>query len=433
MPSTWHCSRLPGVISCGWTQTLEGSRHLSSNRRAAHRTFGASIPFTVGTTLLHAAGTDPAAFALAETPEGTLRCPAANICAQRSRLPPSAFRQSQVMQARYRGSIDCGNRGSVGTYCVHPVATNGGAVMDELRAITTFIRAAQSGSISGAARALGLTPQAASKHILNLEEWAGVRLLNRTTHKISLTEEGLAFYERCKPAVESIEEGLVGLRDATEDPVGAVRLAVPYGILRLVGPLMGRFLDQYPRVSIYLIAYDKTPDVVQERIDVGIQGGALPDSSLVARKFASVQLVPCATPAYLKKYGIPKTMEDLRSHRCIKLRVLDSGIALPWTFRKGDEVVTFDVPASISTNDIEVELQAVLSGAGIGQLTSFRIASHIRAKRLRALLIDYVSENYGLYVYMPRRTFIPKKNRVLADFLYEELKRHPDLQPCKLS
>jgi DNA-binding transcriptional LysR family regulator len=305
--------------------------------------------------------------------------------------------------------------------------------MDQLRAITTFIRAAQSGSISGAARALGLTPQAASKHILNLEQWAGVRLFNRTTHNISLTEEGLAFYERCKPAVESIEEGLIGLRDVTKDPVGTVRMAVPHGILRLVGPLMGRFLDQYPRVCIDLIAHGQSPDVVQERIDVGIQGGRLPDSSLVARKFASIQLVPCATPAYLDTYGTPKTMEDLKGHRCIKIRQPESGITLPWTFRQGHEVVTFDVPASLTTNDGDVELQAVLSGAGIGQLATFRIASHVRAQRLKPLLIGYVSEHYGLYVYMLRRTSIPKKNRVLADFLYEELKQHPDLQPFELS
>jgi DNA-binding transcriptional LysR family regulator len=122
--------------------------------------------------------------------------------------------------------------------------------MDQLRAITTFIRAAQSGSISEAARTLGLTPQAASKHILNLEQWAGVRLLNRTTHKISLTEEGLAFYERCKPAVESIEEGLIALRDVAKDPLGTVRLAVPHGIVRLADPLMGRFPEQYPRVCV---------------------------------------------------------------------------------------------------------------------------------------------------------------------------------------
>ncbi len=305
--------------------------------------------------------------------------------------------------------------------------------MDQLRAIGTFIRAAQSGSISGAARELGLTPQAASKHILNLEQWAGVRLFNRTTHKISLTEEGLAFYARCKPALESIEEGLIELRDVTEEPVGKVRLAVPHGIVRFVGPLMGRFLDQYPRVCIDLISHGKNPDVVQDRIDVGIQAGTLPDSSLVARKFASVQLVPCATPAYLQKYGIPKTMEDLKNHRCIKLRLPESGVTLPWTFQQGHEVVTFDVPASLTTNDVDLEFQAVLSGAGIGQLATVRIGSHVRAKRLRPLLIGYVSEHYGLYVYMPRRTFIPKKNRVLADFLYEELKQHPDLQPFELS
>src|SRR2546421_12536221 len=120
--------------------------------------------------------------------------------------------------------------------------------MDQRHAFITLHRAAQTGSIIADARGLGLTPQAASKHILNLEQWAGVRLFNRTTHKISLTEEGIAFYERCKPAVESIEEGLIGLRDVSKDPVGTVRLAVPHGIVQLVGPLMGRFLDQYPRV-----------------------------------------------------------------------------------------------------------------------------------------------------------------------------------------
>src|SRR4051812_29926195 len=106
--------------------------------------------------------------------------------------------------------------------------------MDRLRAITTFIRAAQSGSISGAARDLGLTPQAASQHIIGLEKWAGVRLFNRTTHKISMTEEGLLFYQHCKPAVERIEEGLIGLRELVEEPVGTVRVAVPHGITRLV-------------------------------------------------------------------------------------------------------------------------------------------------------------------------------------------------------
>ena len=305
--------------------------------------------------------------------------------------------------------------------------------MDRLRAITTFIRAAQFGSISGAARDLGLTPQAASKHILSLEKWAGVRLFNRTTHKISLTEEGLLFFQHCKPAVESIEEGLVGIREAVDEPVGTVRVAVPHGINRLVSPLMGLFLEQFPRISIELIGHNKHPDIVQERIDVGVQGGTLPDSSLVARQFASVQLVPCAAPSYLKKYGTPKTMEDLKSHRCIKFRPPETGVTMPWMFRQANEVVAFDVPASLTTNDGDAELQAVLSGAGIGQLASFRIAPHVRAKRLRPLLIGYVSEHYGLYVYMHRRTCIPKKNRAVADFLFEQLKRHPDLQPCELS
>jgi LysR family transcriptional regulator for bpeEF and oprC len=125
-------------------------------------------------------------------------------------------------------------------------------------------------------------------------------------------------------------------------------------------------------------------------------------------------------------------MEDLRGHRCIHMRNWITGKIIPWTFRKGETVVTEDVLATMTTNDGDSLVQTVLSGAGIAQLSTYRIAPHIRANRLKPLLLGHVSEAYGLYVYMPRGKQVPKKTRLLADFLFDELSRHPDLQPIKI-
>ena len=306
--------------------------------------------------------------------------------------------------------------------------------MENLRALTTFIRIARTGNFSRAARELGMTPQAASNQVKQLERWVGVRLFNRTTRKLSLTEEGVSFYATCVTAVEAIDEGVRNLQGASEQAFGIVRVAAPYGLSwRFVAPILGRFLESHPRVSVELIVQNRLPDLVAQGIDVGILGDPLPENSMVARKFGTVQHVLCAAPAYLKRHGTPQTAEDLKRHRCINFRNWITGKIVPWTFEKGDSVVTEDVPANLNTNDGDSVLQAVLSGAGIGQLSSYRIAPYIRTNRLKPLLLGYKSEIYGLYVYMPRRKQIPKKTRVLADFLFDELSVHPDFQPLPLA
>src|SRR5262245_18877570 len=135
--------------------------------------------------------------------------------------------------------------------------------MDNLRALTTFIRISDSGNFSRAARELGITPQAASNHVKQLERWVGVRLFNRTTRKISLTEEGQRFYETCVTAVEAIEHGVQTLHEASEEVFGTVRVAAPYGLgWRFVAPAIGKFLETYPRVSVELIVQNQVPDLV---------------------------------------------------------------------------------------------------------------------------------------------------------------------------
>ena len=302
--------------------------------------------------------------------------------------------------------------------------------MDNLRVLRTFIRIANTGNFSQAARELNITPQAASNQVKQLERWVGVRLLNRTTRKISLTEEGVSFYETCVGAVGAIDEGVRNLHESAEEAFGTVRVAAPYGLSwRFVAPALGRFVEKHPRVSVELLVQNRVPDLVGQSIDVGVLGDPLPENSMVARRFGSVRLVLCATPAYLGRRGTPRDMEDLKQHCCINLRNWITGKVIPWTFEKASSVVTEDIPAMLTMNDGDSALQAVLSGAGIAQLSTYRVAPYIRTKQLTPLLIGYLSEVYGLYVYMPRRKQVPRRTRALADFLFEEFSAHPDFQP----
>jgi DNA-binding transcriptional LysR family regulator len=302
-----------------------------------------------------------------------------------------------------------------------------------LRTIGTFVRCAELGSFSKAALELGMTPQAVSGQINQLEEWVQVRLFHRTTRKINLTEEGASFFEHCKAGVESIDEGVRALRETTSEAVGTVRLAMPYVISRgYIVPILSQFFESYPRVSIELIIQNQNPDVVEQSVDLGIGSGPMPKGSIIARRLASVHLVLCASPDYLRLHGTPRSMEDLHDHRCVALRHPRTGKIMPWTFKGDRGDVTIDISSCLTTNDTDTQRQAVLEGVGIGQLASFYVARHVRAGRLTPLLIGYTAPPYWFYLYMLKRTKIPLKTRVLADFLYEALRKHPDFQSVDL-
>lgn len=305
--------------------------------------------------------------------------------------------------------------------------------MDHLYRLSVFVRAARSGNFSATARQLGITPQAVSNQINHLEQWLGLRLFIRTTRKISLTEEGSALFERCRTGIDSIEDGIAELRERNEEAVGTVRLTVPYGLSQaLVISLLPTLLEQYPRITVEMLVQNDMPDVVEHGIDVGILGGMLPTGSVVARKIISFDMLLCASTEYLKRYGTPMTMEDLKSHRCINLRDPRTGKIYPWTFRNKDQIIKMDLHGCLSVNDTETHRRAILNGAGIGQISSFFAAPFLREKRLKPLLIGYTAPPIDIYVYLPQRGQTPRKSRLVADFLYEKLRKHPDLQPLKL-
>jgi DNA-binding transcriptional LysR family regulator len=301
--------------------------------------------------------------------------------------------------------------------------------MDNVRGISTFILIAQTGNFSRAARELGITPQAASMHIKKLEEWTCIRLLNRSTRRVTLTEEGASFYRTCVTAIGAIDEEVERMRGATQDVFGTVRLAVPTGMSsRFVAPALGKFLEQYPKVTVDLMVQNRIPDVVAERIDLGILPHPLPQSNLVARRVVTSPFVLFASPIYLERYGRPKSIEDLARHRRVDLRSWISNSVRPWRLRNGVEIVTSEAHASIVTNDGDSLIETVLSGAGIGLLTMYRIAPYLRSGRLETLLDGLVDGSLSWSIYMQQRQHIPMKIRVLADFLHDVLSTHPDLR-----
>ena len=299
-----------------------------------------------------------------------------------------------------------------------------------LRGISTFIRSADAQSFSKAATELGITPQAVSAQVKQLEDQIGVVLFRRTTRCINLTEEGEVFYKRCRVAIESIDEGVRNLQDAAHSASGKVRVSVPYYISRTyILPVLAEFMQDYPHVSIELFAQNEYPHFVDQAIDIAIISRHLPGSSFIARQIASVTLTLCAAPAYLKQHGRPTSPNDLRVHRCVVLRHPVDGKTLPWTFQVDKQVIAIEVSGSLITNDTDTQRQAVLHGLGIGQLASFFVHSHVQDRTLVPLMMNYVAPPIDVYLCMANQASIPKRTTALFEFLEDRLSRHPDFQP----
>lgn len=294
--------------------------------------------------------------------------------------------------------------------------------MDELRAITTFVRAADLGSFNKAAQAQGSTPQAVSKSIRQLEQHIGVRLFHRTTRKSSLTEEGQRLFD----AVEGHLTGLVAAIDKARGAVSADAGLVRIGAGGAVGskvlmPLLVAFSRQYPAIEFDLLLEDRLTDTVGERIDVGFRAGNAPTTQVVARRLFPIQQIVCAAPAYLMAHGVPRRPDDLLHHRCTGYRQPGTGRPVPWEFFVGGETEFKPMPVALCCSDPDAEMQAVIAGMGIGQIDSINGAAPIRAGELVPLLTGHVSDRMGLYIYYAQRADMPGRVRKFIDFAVDRL------------
>ena len=307
---------------------------------------------------------------------------------------------------------------------------------NELRAIATFAKAAELGSLRQTALAQAITPQAASQALTQLESHLGTRLFHRTTRRLSLTEEGRAFLHEAGPGLATLQRALHGARRGREEIAGPLRIVAPRATgLQLLAPVLADYVQAHPRVSPDVQLEDRIGNWVEDRVDVGFRAGAPPDDGVIARRLIPLQLVVCAAPAYIARHGAPTSIDDLARHRCSGFRAANTGKVMPWEFRVGADIVSRTVAAEFATNDIELEADAVLSGEYMGQLIGVTAAPLVRAGRLVPLLAEHVSDHLGLYLYYGSRVAQPARVRAFIDLAIERLADNPALflQPHELA
>ncbi|AMP40323.1 MULTISPECIES: LysR family transcriptional regulator [Ralstonia solanacearum species complex] len=294
--------------------------------------------------------------------------------------------------------------------------------INEFRAIATFAKAVELGSIRQAALAQGVTPQAASQAIAQLELHLGVRLLHRTTRNLALTEEGQQFLENTQPAIAALDRALALAREAKDDIAGPLRIVGPKSsFAAILMPLLDAFCRTHPGIQPDIQLDDGIGNWVLDRVDVGFRIGASPNEGVIGRQLFPVQMIVCAAPAYLATHGVPATLDDLVTHRCSVYRHPATGKVAPWYLTVDGKVEHRQMSPAFSTNDSELELQAVLAGQAIGQLANFSAASHIRAGRLVPVLLPHMSAHIGLHIYYGSRAALPMRVREFLDLAIARL------------
>ena len=299
--------------------------------------------------------------------------------------------------------------------------------INELRSITTFIKAAELGSLRKAALELGISPQAASKALTQLEVHLDARLFHRTTRVMSLTDAGQRLLEDVQPAVLGMQRALQNARIARDDFAGPLRIAGPRTTFQpLLWRLVEEFCDLHPRIQPDVLLEDRVGSWVEDRVDVGFRLGPSPHEGVIARRLFPLQLVICGAPAYFERHGVPDSLAALASHRCSVFRHPGTGKVVPWHVKLGEQTVDQPVVPALCSNDEVFELQAVLAGKVLGQLAGVTAAPFIRAGQLVPILTDHMPDIASYFVYFGSRTSQPMRARAFIDLAVQRLADNPD-------
>ncbi|MFJ4290520.1 LysR family transcriptional regulator [Cupriavidus sp. NPDC089707] len=298
--------------------------------------------------------------------------------------------------------------------------------MDRIGDIGLFLRVLDLGSISAAARSLGLSVAVASQRLQRLERDLGVRLLHRTTRRLHATPEGAVLAEQGRALVDDLEALGASLRQASTGISGTLRVTTSSSFGRLyVSPLLPRFLEQHPGLSVSVNLTDNVLDLVSAGFDLAIRIGALDDSTLVARRLAINRRVLCAAPDYLRRRGTPRTPHDLVRHDCLVL-VGSQGRQDVWTLGDGQGgEIAVRVRGRIEANTGELLSDAALAGFGIALHSTWHVGGDLRAGRLVQVLPDFPIADTGIYAVMPQRRLVPPRVRAFADYLAQEYGENP--------
>ena len=290
--------------------------------------------------------------------------------------------------------------------------------MADLRTLAIFVKVAERKSFVRAATDLGITQSGVSNAIKRLEEQTGTRLLARTTRRVSLTEDGAAFFERCRQALAEIDEAELVLKEARLGPSGNLRIDMPVSFGRLkVLPLLGAFQAEYPDIKLRITFNNRYIDLVEEGVDISVRLGQLQDSSLIARRLSGTQFSLVGAPDYFAKHGKPKRIDDLAAHDCLAFTYLETRLARPWRFSEGGVEKTFMPRGTMSFSDGAAVCDAAVAGYGLAQLQGYFADGLIASGALIAVLKKFEPELEPIWlVYPPTRHLTPKV-RAFVDFM----------------
>jgi DNA-binding transcriptional LysR family regulator len=296
--------------------------------------------------------------------------------------------------------------------------------MDRFREMASFVAVVDEGSFVGAANAVGLSKAAISRHLNDLEHRLGVRLLHRTTRRLSLTAEGQAFYARCQELIANVDEAESEIASQTGAPAGLLRVNAPltFGILHLAR-LWGQFADLYPKVSLDVSLGDRLVDLIDEGYDLAIRITTLTNPQLVSRKLASTRVVLCASPEYLERHGTPTHPGELIRHKAVAYTYMTGGDE--WGFTGPDGPVSVRVNAAIHTNNGDTCRLAALAHQGVILQPTFLIGPDLERGTLIELMPKYRAIEFGIHAVYPTRKFLPLKVRRLIDFLVDAFRTPP--------
>ena len=293
--------------------------------------------------------------------------------------------------------------------------------MDKLRAMEIFVRIVENGTLASAADSLGVSGPSVVRTLAALERSLGVRLLNRTTRRSSLSDAGREYYERCRRVLAEIEATDAAVRSRRTTPRGLLRLTAPvsFGQVR-VAPIVTDFLARHSTVEIELLLLDRVVDLVEEGVDAAIRIAHLPESSLVATQVGTTRRVVCASPAYLKRAGVPQTPRDLSDHSC----VVFTGVASnnDWTFSGKRSHVS--VRPRLRTNQFQVAIDAIVGGMGCGQFLHYQVEALLATRKATRVLEAFEPPAVPIHVVYPHARFLSPNVRAFVDFAVPRLRKH---------
>lgn len=295
--------------------------------------------------------------------------------------------------------------------------------MDQLAALATFVRVVDAGSLSGAARSLPSSLTSVSRQLAALERHFGTQFVRRTTRSLAVTDEGRMLYERAKAILAELKQVEATLSANRQEPTGRLRISAPTLIGRvLLAPILAEFLKRHPSVSVDLQLVDRTVDMLEEDIHIALRIGHLPDSQLVARRLADIQMIVCAAPSYLERRGTPATPTKLTEHDCLAFS--DTPGVSEWRFgRDARSECKIAISARLWINSLDALVQATEQGAGVVRLPSWLVKRELAAGRLVRILKDHEPPTSALYLLFQSARLASPKTRVFADYLVERWRR----------